>query len=127
MNDYLYRAWDKRLKRWIAKDYTILGDFILSNGYDNYIKNTSLETIDISYKDRVNDIEVSISDGTKDKNNNYIYSGDIIISDWGYGHKGNISFAFTVVVFEFFLSYKSQGYISDKIQVTGNIYEKNYV
>ena len=125
--NYLFRAWDKRLKRWIAKDYTILGEFLLFNGYDQYLKQTNSETKDISYTDRLEDIEISISDGSKDKKGNYIYSGDIIVSDWGYGHKSNISSAFTVVVFEFFLFQKSQGYISDNIQVTGNIYEKNYI
>ena len=76
MDELLFRAWDKLTKKWIVKDFTILGEVTCFDIIGQYLykymgdRNGTL--------DRLNDVIINQFTGRFDKNNNKIYSGDIV-------------------------------------------------
>ena len=76
MRNPKFRAWDKVTKKWIAKDFHVLGEVTCFDLIGQYLSEnkcgakTSLE--------RLNDVELQECTGLKDCNENWIYEGDII-------------------------------------------------
>lgn len=76
MNELLFRAWDTLTKKWIAKDFTILGEVTCFDIIGQYLrdnlcgKETTLA--------RLEDVIINQFTGRLDKNNKLIYSDDIV-------------------------------------------------
>jgi len=76
MDEFKFRAWDKLTKKWIAKDFTLLGE----TGAFDIIYQYLLYNLcgkEVVFE-RLNDVVIQLSYGKKDINNNLIYQGDFI-------------------------------------------------
>jgi|SRR6185436_4346890 len=66
MKELMFRAWDTAEKKWICKDFHLMGEMMMGG----ILFERPVE--------RFNDVLVEESTGLKDRNGNPIYMGDIV-------------------------------------------------
>lgn len=75
--ELMFRAWDTHFKRWIAKDFHIMGEVTCFRVIEQYMDDNPREDQKASL-DRWTDIRISQFTGRTDKVGNNIYVGDIL-------------------------------------------------
>jgi uncharacterized phage protein (TIGR01671 family) len=73
--NHMFRAWDNELKKWICKDFHIIGEVMLFDFIEGYISANHLNRPTL---DRLGDIVITQSSNLLDRLGVNLYQGDII-------------------------------------------------
>lgn len=94
-----FRAWDKKYRKMIFKEFHLLGEVMAFNMIEQYLAQTKSKD-DVPTILRWNDIEITRFTGIKDKNKNEVYYGDLILVPDNYFYTGKYDGAMVIEEYE---------------------------